>query len=102
MSAIQARVDTQMEHSCNWRCCFGCKDQEEPQAPAPTPGPLVRSQESLELHGTAQRTYEAVARLRRQVRMNEVTDGAVDYEFDAVHIKITHTPDQSVAITDEE
>jgi len=102
MSAVQVNASNQMDRSCNWRCCFGCKDQvEETPAPAPTPAPIVRSQASTELHGTAARTDEAAARLRRQVAMHEVADGALDVEFDAVHLKIRHTPETSEAVTDE-
>jgi hypothetical protein len=63
---------------------------------------MVRSQASTELHGTAVRTDEAAARLRRQVRMHEVTDGQLDVEFDAVHLKIKTTPETSFAVTDEQ
>lgn len=103
MSAVQVNARSQMDQSCNWRCCFGCKDKiDETVAPAPSPSTIVRSPESLDLRQIALKGDEAVQRMRRQIMQHEVTDGALDVEFDAVHIRVRRTPDNSVAITDED
>lgn len=36
MSSIPSatlKVDVKADHSCNWRCCFGCKNQVEEASP---------------------------------------------------------------------
>jgi hypothetical protein len=36
MSAVTARVKSDMDHSCNWKCCFGCLNPiKEPEIEAP-------------------------------------------------------------------
>ena len=88
MVPLKASLNTKMDHSCNWRCCFGCKEQaEEPKEPHPSPvdqrvqevatNQLVRSPEMLDL------------------RVAHQQDSELDVEFDAVHVHIKRTPDHT-------
>ena len=87
MTAVRVSANTQMEHSCNWRCCFGCKDavdDDHKKINAEVPAPE-----------TAQKTIKVFHELRRVEEGKESTQGALEYEFDAVHFKMKKTPDQT-------
>ena len=87
MTAVRVSANTQMDHSCNWRCCFGCKDaveNDEPKINAQVPA-----------SETAQKAIKAFHELRRVEEGKEPMEGALEYEFDAVHFKVKKTPDQT-------
>lgn len=82
---INANIDTKMDHSCNWRCCFGYKDpveKDEPKVTHVIPEPQ-----------TAQKSINAMKDLRRVEEGKENEPGVLEYEFDAVHFKMKKTPD---------
>ena len=74
MSALNVKVSTEMDHSCNWRCCWGCKEDDSQPSP-PTPPPTMRHSEVTRV-------------AKRHIEQVEVVDGEVDVEFDAVHVKV--------------
>ena len=95
MSAIQANLRNDMDHSCNWKCCFGCKDPEpEVVPPAPRPTPVDVTAEVTDL--------AAAHALHRTVSSHHRIGDGYDMEFDAVHINVKRSPEHSEAERDIE
>lgn len=84
MVPVDAKIDSKIENSCNWKCCFGNK-KESPRTPAPSP---IQQQ-------MAQKAENVFKEAQDQARHYESMDGSLDLEFDAVHVKIKKTPDST-------
>lgn len=89
MTAVTANVRSRMEHSCNWRCCFGCKDSVQEPRENHTPSDEEQNRRIQEVRERAVPPLNVLSEPEEDLPPRR---GSGELQIEATHVRIHYTP----------